>query len=212
MDAVEVRRRPAAPRDRAHRDRVPAVDSLTGPRVRSGKALTRPGDWRAVAVGTRDASPVRPRRPAPWCGLLRIWGGRLIHFAHLDGFGHVGPHAASGDPRHDGVRRAGAACHYPENRAARALAAGGKGVVTGGGIGLRASGGGRSAKRFSRAVFVRACYGAPRSHCWRLSPASRPEGPTSPPEGGHVPQRGSRAVRADAPGRHSGPRRIAAGA
>ena len=69
------------------------------------------------------------------------------------------------------------------------MAAGGKGVVTGGGTGIRASGGGGPAKRFSRAVFVRACYGAPRSRCWRPSPASRPEGPTSPPEGGHVPRR-----------------------
>ena len=41
-------------------------------------------------------------------------------------------------------------------------------VVTGGKSGIQASRGKGSAKSFPRAVFVPACYGAPRSPCWRL--------------------------------------------
>ena len=76
-----------------------------------------------------------------------------------------------------------AACHYPDGRLGGVMAVCGPGVVTGGKSGIQASGGKGSAKSFPRAVFVRACYGAPRSQCW-LWPASRPEGPTSPPRGG----------------------------
>ena len=53
----------------------------------------------------------------------------------------------------------------------------GKGVVTGGKSGIQASRGKGSAKSFPRAVFVPACYGAPRSQCWRpcqhLGPTGR---------------------------------------
>ena len=59
-----------------------------------------------------------------------------------------------------------AACHYPDGWQGRAMVVVRAGVVTGGKSGIQASGGKGSAKHFPRAVFVRACYGAPRSQCW----------------------------------------------
>ena len=68
-----------------------------------------------------------------------------------------------------------------------------------------------SDKHFSRAVFVMACYGARRSLAGLASIAAR-KGRHRRRKAAHVPQRRNRAARADAPRRHRGPRRVAAGA
>ena len=71
----------------------------------------------------------------------------------------------------------------PMDRLGGAMAVRGPGVVTGGRSGIQASGGKGSAEHLPRAVFVPACYGAPRSQSW-LSQHLRPQGPTLPPRGG----------------------------
>ena len=89
-------------------------------------------------------------------------------------------------------------CHYPwyQDRRDGGDVDCGKGVVTGGEIGLQASGGKGPAKHFVRAALVTRCYGAlhPRlrkQRC-RLKPTWAPQGVT-------VPHRCNGGARADAP-------------
>ena len=85
-----------------------------------------------------------------------------------------------------------AACHYPTV----GWGCCGKGVVTGGEIGLQARGGKHFAKKILRAVFVTRCY-CRRIH-WLRKQRCRLK-PTWAPQGATVPHRCNGDARADAP-------------